>query len=72
MATIMDIIMVMAIMGIIMVLTPVALAMAVITTMVITMAVMMALATATMDKVSKVLDIRGMSKMVEYLKGNII
>ncbi|MBO6033713.1 MAG: hypothetical protein J6Q22_20040 [Prevotella sp.] len=67
MANIMDITTVMATMGIIMVPTTVALAMAVITTMVITMAVTLAKV-----KVSNMLDIRGMIKMVKYLRGNII
>ncbi|KAI3372036.1 hypothetical protein L3Q82_006904 [Scortum barcoo] len=75
MVTIMDVIMVMAIMGIITVFTPVALAMAMITTMVITIEVMMVPAMPlAMDKVkvSKVLDILSMSRMVEHLRGNIM
>lgn len=63
MVTIMDIPMVMATMGKTMVFSPVALAMAVITTMVVTMEIMMILA--------KVLD-NSMSKILECLKGNII
>lgn len=64
MVTIMDIPVVMVTMGITMIFSPVALAMAVITAMVVTMEVMMTLA--------KVLDNRGMSKIVECLKSKIV
>lgn len=69
MVTIMDITTVMA-MGIIMVFTPVVLATEVVTTMVITMETMTALAMAMIKgkvKVIRVLDHRGMSKIVSNL-----
>lgn len=68
MVTIMDITTVMTTQGIIMVFTPAALAMIIITTMV------MAATVEIMGevKVSKMLDKRFMSRMLVYLKGNIV
>lgn len=66
--TVMSITTVMATKGIIMVFTPAVLAMVIITTM-----VMMAMAvTMGKVKVNKMLDNRFMSRMVVYLKGNIL
>lgn len=68
-------VMAMANMGTTRVFLPMVSAMAMTTTMVITMEIMMALILAMamdMVKVSKVLNNRGMSKIVVYLKGNNI